>query len=59
MRGGPRKGTGPKGPRTDNVKMGISISRSNAKWLRAQKKIGKDISRLIDLALTAWREREI
>jgi len=57
--GGKRKGAGRKpGPTTDNVKMGISISLNNAEWLRAEKERGKSISRLIDMALTAWRDRE-
>lgn len=54
--GGKRKGAGRKaGPTTDNVKLGISISRENAEWLRKQ---NKQISRLIDLAIDAWRDRE-
>lgn len=45
----------PTGPRTDTVKLGISISRRNADRLKASK---KGISRLIDLALDAWFDRE-
>jgi hypothetical protein len=57
--GGKREGAGaPTGPRTDNVKLGISISRKNADWLKAEKSKGKSISRLIDMALDAMRERE-
>lgn len=55
--GGKREGAGPPtGPRTDNVKMGISISRTNANWLRKQKDIGRNISRLIDAALDFYRK---
>lgn len=57
--GGKRKGAGRKpGSKVDNVKLGISISKENAEWLKAMKKQGKSISRLIDMALTAWRDRE-
>jgi len=55
--GGKRDGAGaPTGPRTDKVKKGIKISRRNTERLEANKK--KGISRLIDLALDAWFERE-
>lgn len=58
-RGGKRKGAGRKvGPTTDNIKMGISISRDNAEWLRDQKKHGKNISSVIDIAITIMRESE-
>jgi hypothetical protein len=57
MRGGARKGAGIKpGPTTDHVKVGIRLSQTNNKWIRAQK--GKGISRLINMALDAMRERE-
>lgn len=57
--GGKREGAGRKaGPTTDNVKMGISISRENADWLKTMKKQGKSISRLIDMAIDEWRELE-
>lgn len=56
---GPGKKIGaPTGSRTDKVKLGISISRENAEWLKAEKKRGKSISHLIDAALTAWRGLE-
>jgi len=60
MRGGKRTGAGRRdgSTTTDNVKMGISISRDNAEWLREQKKHGKNISRMIDLAVSAWRNME-
>ena len=51
-----RKIGAPTGARTDTVKLGISISRRNADRLKAHKK--KGISRLIDLALDAWFDRE-
>ncbi len=58
MRGGKREGAGPPtGKRTDNVKMGISISRRNAEWLKSEKKQGKSISRIIDIALNSWQYR--
>lgn len=54
---GPGKKLGaPTGPRIDTAKLGISISRRNADRLKANKK--KGISRLIDLALDAWFDRE-
>lgn len=57
--GGKRKGAGRKaGSTTDNVKMGISISRKNAEWLKVKKSHGFNISRLIDKALDALRELE-
>lgn len=46
------------GKTTDNVKMGISIRRANAEWLKAKKSHGFNISRLIDKALDALRELE-
>jgi hypothetical protein len=56
--GGKREGAGaPLGPRTDNVKLGVSISRENAEWLKAQKAKGKSISRLIDMALSLMRDQ--
>lgn len=60
MRGGKRKGAGRKAgsTTTDNVKMGVSISRKNAEWLRTKKSHGFNISRLIDKALAALRELE-
>ena len=57
MRGGARKGAGRKaGPTADHVRIGARISRENDRWIRAQK--GKGISRLINMALDAMRERE-
>lgn len=59
MRGGARKGAGRKPLGPDHIptteKMCIKISCDNARWLRSQK--GKGISKLIDLAVTAWRKR--
>lgn len=56
--GGKRKGAGPPtGPRVDHVKLGISICRENAKWLRGKKEHGYNISALIDKALD-WLRRE-
>ena len=56
MRGGKREGAGRKtGSTLGNVKMGISISKKNAEWLKHQKKYGKNISSIIDKAITAWR----
>ncbi len=55
--GGKRAGAGRKvGPTTDNVKMGISISKNNALWLAEQRAAGKKISWIIDRAITLWRE---
>lgn len=54
---GPGKALGRKpGKTADTVKLGISISRRNADRLKANKK--KGISRLIDLALDDWFDRE-
>lgn len=53
---GPGKKLGaPKGHRADTVKLGISISRKNAEWLRSQTRA---ISRNIDIAINEMRERE-
>lgn len=43
----------PTGSKTDNVKLGISISRKNAEWLRGKK--GKNVSGLIDMAIDRFR----
>lgn len=52
--GGNRKGAGaPTGPRTDNVKLGISISRKNAEWLRNKP---QGVSWLIDKAIAGMRK---
>jgi len=55
MRGGARKGAGRK-LTPDMIKICTKISRDNNEWLRAQK--GKPISRQINDAISAWRERE-
>lgn len=50
------RGAGRKsGSTKDRVKLGISISRKNADWLRDQKGHGKSISRIIDDALERAR----
>lgn len=52
------KGAGRKiGSTKDRVKLGISISRENAEWLRDKKRHGFNISSLIDKALE-WLRRE-
>ena len=50
------KGAGRKpGTTKDRVKLGISISRENAEWLRDKKSHGHNISRIIDDALERAR----
>ncbi len=42
------------GTTKDRVKLGISISRGNAEWLRGKKDQGHNISTMIDRALSPW-----
>jgi len=59
MRGGARQGSGRKtGSTNDRVKLGISVSKKNADWLRAQKAVGFNMSTLIDRELDKLRANE-
>ena len=58
-RGGKRDGAGRSvGSTKDRVKLGVSISRENAEWLREQKDRGRNISTVIDEAIEQMRNRQ-